>query len=74
MGLGRDVGALPGRVGSSLSELPHELIRDGATLLRGTQDALDLMLGVGRVELRRTGPSARATIWPPSLEALEDGC
>jgi DNA processing protein len=72
-GLGRNVGAVPGRVGSKLSELPHELIRDGATLLRGAQDALDLMLGVGQVTLRRIGPALEPHL-AAVLAALEEGC
>lgn len=38
--LGRDVLAVPGPVTSPLSEAPHELIRDGATLVRGPDDVL----------------------------------
>lgn len=70
--LGRDVAAVPGCVGTKLSGLPHELIRDGATLARDSQDVLDEMLGVGRVELRRVGPPLEATL-AAVLEALELG-
>ncbi len=38
--LGRDVFAVPGPVTSPLSETPHEIIRDGATLIRGADDLL----------------------------------
>ncbi len=70
--LGRDVCAFPGRVGSRLSALPHELIRDGATLVRGAQDVLDIMLGVGQVQLRRLGPSLDDDL-ASALVALESG-
>jgi Predicted Rossmann fold nucleotide-binding protein involved in DNA uptake len=38
--LGRDVYAVPGPVSSPLSQTPLELIRDGATLIRGADDLL----------------------------------
>ena len=44
--LGRDVFAVPGPVSSPLSQTPLELIRDGATLIRGADDLL-ADLGVG---------------------------
>ena len=39
--LGREVFAVPGPVTSELSTVPHALIRDGATLIRGAGDLLD---------------------------------
>jgi DNA processing protein len=47
--LGRDVFAVPGPVTSPLAETPLEMIRDGATLIRGAEDLLE-DLGVGEVE------------------------
>jgi DNA processing protein len=41
--LGRDVLAVPGPVTSPLSEAPHALIRDGATLVRGIEDVLAVL-------------------------------
>jgi DNA processing protein len=38
---GRPVFALPGRVDNKLSIGPHQLIRDGATLVTGLQDIID---------------------------------
>jgi DNA processing protein len=38
--LGRDVYAVPGPVNSPLAETPLEIIRDGATLIRGADDLL----------------------------------
>lgn len=43
--LGRDVFAVPGPLTSPLSEVPLELIREGATLIRGVDDLL-LDLGI----------------------------
>jgi DNA processing protein len=39
--LGLEVFAVPGPVTSALTEAPHELIRDGARLIRGAADLLD---------------------------------
>jgi DNA processing protein len=55
--LGRDVVAVPGPVTSTLSELPNDLIRDGATLVRDAQDVLDVGLGVGTTAVRSVGPA-----------------
>lgn len=54
---GRELGAVPGSVHSGLSALPNELIRDGAALIRDRQDLLDLALGPGVVDVRRSGPA-----------------
>jgi DNA processing protein len=59
--LGRDVFAVPGPVTSPLAETPLEMIRDGATLIRGAGDLLD-DLGVDR---EAHGPP------PPDLDADE---
>jgi DNA processing protein len=43
--MGREVLAVPGPITSDLSDVPHRLIRDGATLVRGPDDVvLDLGL------------------------------
>ena len=54
--LGRCVAAVPGDVRSPVSAGPHELLRDGALLVRDAQDVLDELLGVGATSVRRTGP------------------
>ena len=54
--LGRCVAAVPGDVRSPLKAGPHELLRDGALLVRDAQDILDELLGVGATSVRRTGP------------------
>jgi DNA processing protein len=70
--LGRDLGAVPGPVGSRLSAGPNNLLAGGACLVRDAQDVLDAMLGPGARKIERTGPSLdrrqRAV-----LEALELG-
>jgi DNA processing protein len=55
--LGREVGAVPGPVTAWRSAGTNALLRDGATLIRDTGDALDAAVGIERHE----GP-------PPHLE------
>jgi len=52
--LGRDIGAVPGPIGSRLSAGPNDLLAGGACLIRGAQDVLDAMLDPG---VRRGLPS-----------------
>jgi DNA processing protein len=54
--LGRDLGAVPGPVGSRLSAGPHSLLAAGACLIRDAQDVLDAMLGPGARRIDRAGP------------------
>ncbi|MEK6326085.1 MAG: DNA-processing protein DprA [Actinomycetota bacterium] len=54
--LGRQVGAIPGPVTSRVSEGTNGLIVDGAAPLRGAQDVLDRLLGVGIEQVGRCGP------------------
>ena len=58
--LGREIFAVPGPVTSPLAETPLEMIREGATLIRGAEDLLD-DLGIDR-----TAP-------PPAPPDLDDG-
>jgi DNA processing protein len=70
--LGRDLGAVPGPVGSRLSAGPNNLLAGGACVVRGAQDVLDAMLGPGARRIERTGPplsEREAAV----LEALELG-
>jgi len=60
--LGREVFAVPGPVTSPLSEVPLELIRDGATLIRGADDLL-ADLGIDGV---------RETVEDPPIELPPD--
>jgi DNA processing protein len=45
--IGRDVAAVPGRVSSPLAAGTNALLKDGAAMVRGAEDALDLACGVG---------------------------
>jgi DNA processing protein len=54
--LGRDLGAVPGPIGSRLSAGPHNLLAGGACLIRDAQDVLDAMLGAGARRVERAGP------------------
>jgi DNA processing protein len=65
--LGRDLGAVPGPVGSRLSAGPHNLLAGGACLVRDAQDVLDAMLGAGVRRIDRAGPALE----PRQLAALE---
>jgi DNA processing protein len=62
--LNRDVGAVPGLVGSSPAVGTNGLIHDGAFLIRGAQDVLDGLLGPGAAK-----HPARLPVGP----ALEEG-
>jgi DNA processing protein len=55
--LHRQVGAVPGLVTSRVSEGTNGLLVDGAAPIRGAQDVLDRLLGVGVQAVRRCGPS-----------------
>ena len=64
--LGREVLAVPGPVNSTLSELPNQLIFEGAAMVRDAQDLLDVVLGPGETSVRGVGPELE----PDLLEAL----
>ncbi len=70
--LGRDLGAVPGPVGSRLSAGPNGLLAGGACVVRGAQDVLDAMLGPGARRIERTGPRLDP-LQLAALEALELG-
>lgn len=70
--LGRDLGAVPGPVGSSLSAGPNNLLAGGACLVRDAQDVLDAMLGPGVEAIQRSGPALAAEL-AAALEAVERG-
>jgi DNA processing protein len=67
--LGRDVGAVPGRVTQPAASGPNALLYDGAYLIRNAQDVLDVLFGAGV----RTAPPPRdpATL-PPDLRRLHE--
>jgi DNA processing protein len=61
--LGREIFAVPGSVSAALAAVPLELIREGATLIRGPDDLLD---DLGLTSGRPTGDG------PPMLSALSE--
>lgn len=65
--LGRDLGAVPGPIGSRLSAGPNSLLAGGACVVRGAQDVLDAMLGPGAKRIERIGPPLE----PRELAVLE---
>jgi DNA processing protein len=54
--LGRELGAVPGRVRTASAGGTNQLLHDGAQVIRSGQDALDLLLGVGAAEARAAPP------------------
>jgi len=69
---GREVGAVPGPVTAGAAAGSNELIASGAALIRGGQDILDRMLGVG-VGQPMFGPRLDR-LELAALEAVEAGC
>jgi DNA processing protein len=67
--LGREVGAVPGRVTAGLAAGTNTLIRDGAHVILGAQDALDVACGVGVREA--PGPRDESEL-EPRLRAVLD--
>ena len=70
--LGRDLGAVPGPVGSRLSAGPNNLLAGGACVVRDAQDVLDAMLGPGARTPERSGPRLEPELHDV-LEAVERG-
>lgn len=70
-GYGRCVGAVPGRVGSAQAEGPHQLLADGARIVRGTQDVLDALFGAG---MRAAAGERRAPLDPVLAGVMEAIC
>jgi len=64
--LGRPVGAVPGRITSSLSAGPNGLLAAGAAIVRGSQDVLDALFGAGA----RTAPVVQRQPPDPELRPL----
>ena len=58
--LDREVGAVPGRVGSSPAAGTNGLLREGASVIRGAEDVLDSMVGVGFEPARARAPRGPA--------------
>ena len=68
--LNREVGAVPGLVGTSPAAGTNGLIRDGAHLIRHAQDVLDTILGPG--EVKRHVPTAQGPALEPDLTDVLD--
>jgi DNA processing protein len=60
--IGREVGAVPGRVTLRRADGSNRLLRDGAQVIRGAEDVLDELFGVGR----GSGGGPRAGASPPA--------
>lgn len=71
--LGRPVGAVPGRVTSSLAAGPNGLLAAGATVIRGPQDVLDELFGVGVRPAQTEARSALSDDLRGLLKAVGDG-
>jgi DNA processing protein len=73
--LGREVGAVPGRVTSRTAAGTNALLGDGARVVLGAQDVLDELFGVGVREaaLRPAAPSPIDPELRPVLDAVEGG-
>lgn len=63
----RPVAAVPGRLGSPTSRGTNTLLMGEARLVRGTQDALDLLYGVGVCDADSAGQSLAAADLEPEL-------
>ena len=69
---GRLVGAVPGPVNSWRSAGTNMLLADGASVIRGSQDVLDHLLGVGARLAQASGPRPSAAE-SAVLDAVEAG-
>jgi DNA processing protein len=70
--LGRDLAAVPGRVGTRTAAGTNQRLKDGAALVRDAQDVLDLLAGVGALGVRRCGPPLDAEVMRV-LSCVTDG-
>jgi DNA processing protein len=67
--LGRELGAVPGRVRTVSTRGTNKLLRDGAQVIRAGQDVLDSLLGAGAVEANAAPPGP--ALEPQLAEVLE---
>ena len=70
--LGREVGAVPGRVTSRVARGTNALLAEGAGVIRDAQDVLDRMVGVGARTVHRDGPALDEEL-VQLLHAVADG-
>ena len=74
MKLGREVAAVPGPVTQTINAGTNALLRDGALLVRGAQDVLDALYGVGAAPaVHRTATSDLEPHVLALLEAVAEG-
>jgi DNA processing protein len=72
--LGITVGAVPGQVTSRVAQGSNRLLREGAPIIRGTEDVLDEMFGIGNGPGGPRESSRTQTIeLEPALRAVLDG-
>ena len=71
--LGRPVGAVPGRVGTRCAFGPNALLAAGAAVIRGPQDALDLIYGVGAVRAQDRVREPLDAALERLLQAIDEG-
>ena len=75
--LGRQVGAVPGHVGTSSAEGVNRLLRDGAHVVRDGQDVLDSLLDIGVLDRRQMTEALRGPALDEALlrvlDAVETG-
>lgn len=74
--LGRDLGAVPGRVGHASAAGTNELLRQGAQVIRCGQDVLDSLLGPGVTRLPGGADGSAGPLegqLAAVLEAVESG-
>ncbi len=71
--LGRPVGAVPGCVGSPGAAGPNALLAEGARIIRGGQDVLDAVFGVGLRKLEPVGHPPLSAAQAMLLEQIAAG-
>ena len=71
--MGRDVCAVPGRVTARIAAGSNRLLHDGAPVVRGAEDVLDMLFGVGT---RPPRPSVAERLEPELRAVLDavEGC
>jgi DNA processing protein len=73
---GREVGAVPGRVGAATAAGPNALLHQGAHVVRGGEDVLDVLWGIGAqppAELADISPLEVPPELAAVLEEVENG-
>ena len=72
-GIGRPVGAVPGRVTTPQAAGPNGLLATGACVVRGPQDVLDHLFGAGERIARDPGRMPVPVELRPLLQAIAEG-